>query len=268
MGLRKWVKKTSKKAKKETEKAVKQVESTAKTAVKTVDSTAKNVGREIDNLANQAERLGMSVLDDIKGLANKAKRDVEGVATQAKKEIIGTANNAKRDVESGLKNVGKDIEGGLQKAGEEIKDELQRTVLALGEALTREALKKVRAIAIATHGELAKLEKSKPQLVGEINKVSFTAELGPIKAKYNGFYRRAGEISSLLSRPPAFTRTGIHEFLSGVVPSAVNLGISVQLVAVVVGSKEFGIGGSVGDVPGQLAVEILDVILEAAGVPK
>ena len=102
----------------------------------------------------------------------------------------------------------------------------------------------------------------------EINKVSFKAELGPITATYKGFYARADDISSLLSKPPAFTRTGIREFMEGVVPSSVDLGISVQLVAVVVGSKEFGIGGSVGSISGQLSVEILDAILDAAGVPE
>ena len=220
----------------------------------------KSIEREIKKGLN---KLG----DSIRNGLNKAGDEIEGGLKKAGHEIEGGVKKVGREVVDGVKKTGREIEGGLKEAGEEIKKELEKTIQELGKALTSEALKKVRAIANVTHRELAKLEQSKPHLVDEINKVSFTAELGPITATYAGFYERADDISSLLSKPPAFTRTGIREFMEGVVPSSVDLGISVQLVAVVVGSKEFGIGGKVGSISGQIAVEILDAILDAAGVP-
>ena len=221
----------------------------------------KSIERKIKSGFN---KLGDSIR---KGL-NKAGDEIEGGLKKTGDEIEGGVKKVGREVEGGVKKTGREIEGGLKKAGEDIKRELEKTIQELGKALTSEALKKVRAIANVTFRELAKLEHSKPHLVDEINKVSFTAELGPVTATYAGFYARAEDISSLLSKPPAFTRTGIREFMEGVVPSSVDLGISVQLVAVVVGSKEFGIGGKVGKISGRLSVEILDAILDAAGVPE
>ena len=149
-----------------------------------------------------------------------------------------------------------------------VEEELQDAIEAFAKSLTSEGLRRVRSSLNSAHKKMTELRESKPGLVDAIDEVSFYVEFGPVKATYASFYSRSEGLSHVLSQPPDFKRSSIVGFFRATVPTSIDFGLSVQVVALVVGSKELGIGGGMGDIPGALAVELLDVILEAAGVPE
>ena len=283
MGLRDWVKKESKKAKRKIEgtakKAGKAIDKTANKAAQESERIARDTAREAENLAkklaNEAREEAMSVIDDIKNLEKKAKKGLEDVANKAKNEVQSTANKAVGAVESAADKAKGEVEEQanivkreMEALPEKIEDELQDAFAAFAKSITAEGLRKVRSSLDSAHKKMTELREAKPDLVDAIDEVSFYVEFGPVKATYASFYSRSEGLSHVLSKPPDLKRSSIVEFFRATVPTSIDFGLSVQVVALVVGSKELGIGGGMGDIPGALAVELLDVILEAAGVPE
>ena len=250
MGLRHWFK-----------KAGKAIEKTAKDTGKAIEKTANQAVDGIDDLVKEAEKSGMSVIDDIKNLANKAKNEVEGVAKKSIREVEGAANKAKKEVEQ----AGKEIEKRIPELAKEAIQELAK-------AITKEGLKRVRDLVRMADRDLGKLAKSKPDLVGAINNLSGTVELGPLTLKYSNFYNRTGNVASVLdtyiNHPPQLRRGPILKMVEALGPTFVDTGISVQVVALVVGSKELGVGGGLGRIELELFLELGDVILEKLGIPE
>ena len=200
-------------------------------------------------------------------------KEVQGEAEGAVKKIGHEAEDAVRKVEheteDRLREVGREIEEGFT---EKIPDLVEDAFEALAAAVTKEGLKAVQSVVKTTHSELGKLEKSKPALVDAINELGGKIEIGPITLAYANFYTRtelvAGVLDTYINHPPEFRRGPIIDMVRALGPDSVDLGISVQVVALVVGSKELGVGGGLNDVSIDLFAEIGDVVLEKMGVPE
>ena len=248
-------------SKKSWKKAGDKIEHTAKKAGDAIEGTAKDAGKEIDKLAKQAEECGMSAIDDIKNLAGKTKKEIEGTANKVKKDIERCADNAKKDIQKEVKNLD-------QKA----QDAMEAALSNLGKILTKEGLKQVRRMVKETHNALEKLENDKPGLINAINELGGKVEIGPLTLSYANFYERTelvvGVLDIYINKPPKLRRKPILDMVRALGPDSIDTGISVQAVALVVGSKELGVGGGINDISLDLFIELGDVILEAMGVPE
>ena len=248
----------------------------------------KKLEREIKKGIN---RLG----DQVKGQINKLGNDVKGQVNSVGNQVKGQVNSVGNQVESGLRDVGQEMEKGLNATGETVEqnlknigkeieedfteelpelleEELKKAIATLAEAVTKGGLKKVRSVVHTTHGKLAELEKNKPELVDEINNLGGYIEIGPVKLNYEGFYTRMEQVSGVLdtyiNNPPKFRRKPLLDMILALGPTSVDMGLSIQVMALVVGSKEIGIGGGIGDIRLKLFTELGDIVLEKIGVPE
>ena len=210
----------------------------------------------------------------------KARKAAWAAVMTAKEEATDAVRTVEKEAEDAVKTVGREVEDGVRKVGKEVEDGLTEKVPALVEkafeelaqAVTKEGLKAVQSVVKTTHTELEKLENGKPALVGAINNLGGKVEIGPITLAYANFYTRtelvAGVLDQYINHPPELRRGPIIDMVKALGPDTVDLGISVQVVALVVGSKELGVGGGLNDVSIELFAEIGDVILEKMGVPE
>ena len=193
-------------------------------------------------------------------------------------------NEAKKAV-SKVEDLGKEFDSvkkGFDSFGNEIKnlpDIIKQTAEAaieswadaLLKAVTKEGLKKVRDILKATDNGLQKVDQTRPELASAIDQLSVYVELGPITLTWADFWLRGativGQLDKYANSPPSINRDEILRLIEALGPTTINLGLSFNVVALVVGSKELGVGGGIGDVPLVLFTEIADAIMDAAGVP-
>ena len=88
---------------------------------------------------------------------------------------------------------------------------------------------------------------------------------------WNNFYSRADDIIKVLDdrldKPPGVSRNEVLQLIEALGPTEIDLGISVN-AALVVGSKEIGVGGGVGSIPLALFTEIADLIMDEMGLPE
>lgn len=234
------------------------------------------------NPFKEAEKAAKKAVDKIvEPAANKAKSLVYKAKDEVKKKVID-------EVEDKAKSVIKDIDKHvIEKVEDVVTDEIPKAITKelpklmeegfealleeLASAVTKEGLKTVRSVVRATHSEMDKLAKNKPDLVDSINALGGYVEIGPLTLSYSGFYTRISDVSDVLdtyiNKPPEFRRGPILKMVEALGPTEVDAGISIQVVALVVGSKELGIGGGINGVPLKLFTELGDVILEKMGVP-
>jgi len=237
MGLFKKIKKVAKKAK--------------KTAEKVVDK-----GKDaVEDINPQKEIMG--ILDD-------AKRQLFGAVDKAKGEVSDVANEAKNEV----RDVAKDVKDEIPELAEKA---VKEAVSELSKAISKEGLKAFRGAVRESKNKLDSLSKNRPDWVDSINELSIYLNLGPATLTWSGFYSRSDYILSQLdkhiSNPPKFSRRNIVSLIENLGPTVVNLGISVNF-ALVIGSKELGVGGGIGDIPLKIFTELGDVILKELGVPE
>lgn len=295
MGFRAWVKRKSRKAKRDLQKAGKSIEKGGKQAVQEIDRGGKKAVKDVDRIAdksideieraakdvgNTIEREVMGVIDDVKNLANKAKRDIEGAANKIKNELEDVANKAEKEITDAANEAKKELEripGEVDKAitetlPAEIEKAFQDCIDSLARAVTKEGLSQIRDMVKTTDSKLTSLAASKPGLVDEINNLGFSMEIGPVTLSYSGFYDRISGVADVLdtyvNHPPALRREPILTMIAALGPDTIDLGVSIQVVALVVGSKELGIGGSMDSIGLALFTELGDIILEKLGVPE
>ena len=238
------------------------------------DSWSK-VGNEIkkpfEKAGDKVDDRFQDIFDDIKSKIESAAREVEGGIKQAGREIEEGANHAKNEIESTANKAKNEIESEINKIPQKIEDEFEDFISALARAVTKEGLKKIKAIVDQADKKIVGLGISHPGLTDEINNLGFTMEIGPVTLSYSDFYGRASNISGVLdtyiNSPPALRRGPIIKMIQALGPTWVNLGASIQVVALVVGSKELGVGGSLNRIGSGLFEELADAILKELGVP-
>ena len=250
-------------------------------AAHTVGHEAEKVGHKIEDEANkvghqaehQAHKAGSALnkLDPIHKLDQAAHevvdRIIDPAANAGKKLIEHAAAESVRD----LKSLGHTIEKDVIKKLPELAEHAAREAIEkFAEAISEAGLKKFRK---AVHGAKSKLDAlgaKRERLTGALDNLSVYLELGPATLTWAGFYSRADAIVDILDtyidKPPRFSRDDIMRLILAIGPTTINLGFSVSF-ALVIGSKELGIGGGFGDIELVLFTEIGDVILDDLGVP-
>ena len=291
MGLRSWAKRQARKAKKKAEEAKRKAERKAREAAekaareaRKAAETAERKAREARELADRKAREAKRVFEDtlskttdpVERLALKAEEAIREGASEMdvrkmiQEELGKLKGTIKREVIDEVKS--EVIEPAQSALTKQFPDLLEDFAQSVAKGVTKEGLKKTQAIVKVSHRELEKLEKSKPALVNAINNLGGKVEIGPMTLAYSGFYTRMEEVIGVLDHyinsPPSIRRRDIIAMIKALGPDSVDLGISIQVVALVVGSKELGVGGGLNDISIELFAEIADAILEAAGLPE
>ena len=263
MGIGHFIKRAShkvkNKVKKVVNKATSETEKTFHKAEEEFKKTLKKTTNPVERLVKEAEyalEQGMNVEKLIKDGLKDLKNDVI-------KEVLKDLDN--KIIEPVEDTVTKELPAFVKK-------ELEEIVAALSKAVTKEGLKKTKDLVNESDKFLHKLSNSKPELIHEIDQLGFEIELGPLTLAYSGFYSRTEDLSEILNdlckKPPKFSRKEIIKAVEMLGPDSVDFGLSIQVVALVIGSKELGAGVRLNNVSLALFTEIADLILEKIGVPE
>ena len=200
-------------------------------------------------------------------LEKKGQDIVRSLDTHAEQAVSAATHEIDAEVHKGLH----EVESRLHEVPDQIEEAIKDAVADLARAVTKEGLSTVKEVVDTTHSKLTELRENRPGLVDAIDGLSGYIEVGPMTLSYSGYYSRlegvAGVLDTYINHPPEFRRGPIIEMVKALGPTSVNMGISVQVVALVVGSKELGVGGGLGDVSMDLFAELGDLILEKMGVP-
>ena len=181
-------------------------------------------------------------------------------------------------VKKGFDKAGKDTKKAVGKAGKEIDqldDKIVDAMESCVDSLTTEALqaglKKTKQAVSKWRRECWRLEKEKPELVSAFDQVGFSLKIGPVKLAYSNFYSRAEkidhQIDKFVHKDFHMGRKNILNLIRALAPDSIDLGVDVQLAALVVSSNSLAIGFEMDAVPTELALQILDPILKEMGVP-
>ena len=237
----------------------------------------KGPGKDIKKIVNQAK----SAVNEAKSILNEIKSvrdEVKSVRDEVKK-IPDEIRQLGKDVKYDVATTGNNYRGALEKAGKAALDDIESKIRAevqdmldsLTRAITKEGLKEFRAAAIALRDHSRELNQRRPDLYDDINDLSAYLQLGPVKMDWSSFLTRIDAIITSvdiwIDRPPSLHRTEIITVVRTLGPTTVDLGISVNL-ALLIGSKELGIGAGFGAIRGDLIYEMLDRMLQAMGVPE
>ena len=135
-----------------------------------------------------------------------------------------------------------------EKLPAEIENAFQECLNLLAKAVTKQGLTKARDMVKETETQLTRLAVSKPPLVDQISNLGFSVEIGPVTLAYGNFYTRINNVADVLdtyvNHPPELRSEPILKMILALGLDSVDLGASVQLSALVVSSKELGVGGS------------------------
>ena len=203
-----------------------------------------SIGKKISSLEKQAENAG-GELKDLTDRVNAIPEELTKLTSQ-------------------LDRVPSEIESTAKKVFGEVIDNLAK-------ALSKEGLKEFRSIIKAGKDEADRIKESRSGLVDAINQLSIFGNLGPFTLNWSGFYDRADailtELDKRIANPPSFHRSEILEMVNALGPDTVNIGASVNF-ALVIGSRELGGGGGLGDIPLVLFVELADAMMDRLGIPE
>ena len=222
------------------------------------------------NPVKEAEKKAKQAIDKIiKPATNAAKDAIWKLRKETWARIEEKGKQAIKEIDE---HVIEKIEREVEEIPDKIEEKLEEAFDEFAEAIAKEGLKKTKHIVDTVHQEMSDLRKNKPELVSEIDNLGGYIEIGPLTLNYSEFYTRTESVSRVLdtyiNHPPEFRRKPILDMVKALGPTSVDAGISVQVMALVVGSKELGIGGGLGDIRLALFTEIGDVILEKMGVPE
>ena len=202
----------------------------------------------------------------VQKIFNDAKRDIERFAENAVKE---TREAFERDLPKLAEKAFDETKEAFEKELPDLAEKVVRDFLEeLAQAITKEGLKKFRSAVKTAKQGLDNLGEKRERLTEQIDSLSVYLELGPATLTWDAFYSRSDAIIEALDRnvnsPPSFKRDEVLRLIEALGPTSINLGISVNF-ALVVGSKELGVGGGIGDIPLALFTEIADAIMDSLG---
>ena len=266
-------KKAAQETKKGVEKAARETKRLAEKAEVEVKQAAKKVEEETKKLFEQEVLQAVSSITDKikKEVFDKVKKEVESLGESAKKGIEEEIGKIRKNAEEELKNAGNKIKKDLGDLPKLIEDAAKSIFEDLASIATKEGAKKICDLLSGAISGMEFLETSRPKLVDAINAAGFEIEIGPVTCSYAGFYSRSQElltaIENFSTKKPSFRRSYFIGMLRDLGPDEVDLGISIQIIALVVASKELGIGGKLKSLQLDLALELLDIVLKEIGVP-
>ena len=201
-----------------------------------------------------------------KKLGNKLDPKKNGVSKKFDKAFNPKKNGVKKTFDKvGDELDPKNVERQLKKVGQKIIDEIANAIL-------KEGLKKTHSAVSSAKREMDKLKKKKPKLVDAIDGLGYTLQIGPIHMSYNSFYTKATGIqralSDLTKKKLRLRRRTILDIVDALAPDSINIGLDIDLAALVVSSDAVSVGFSLDSISTDLFLEIGDIILEKIGVPE
>ena len=146
-----------------------------------------------------------------------------------------------------------------------VHDEFNHLVHEGATEIARMAFKESAAFARKLKTRMEQLRLEKPELTDAIDGVTITVNLSVITFTYDNFMHRAEGLCNLLdhqSQAFTFDRRSVKWVMENTGPSRIGLAVSGELFTSAISA---GIGV---DAPLALAVELVDMALEAAGVPE
>jgi len=216
---------------------------------------------------------------EVEKAVNSAMHEVEKKINDAASEVRDEINHAKEGGLYAVNTAANNGVGALEKAGkkaiEDVSDAIDDLISAaldeLARALTKQGLKSFRAAAVSVRDKLRELERRRPDLHDAVDGITIWLQLGPIKMEFARFLSRADSLITTadiwIDHPPSLHRREIRTVVDTLGPDTIDLGISVNF-ALLIGSKELGVGCGLDKIQGELIQELLDLLLEACGVPE
>ena len=237
------------------------------------------IKNEGNSIVNKIKNEGNSCINKIKDEANKggkqigdslnwARKQLDEKFGLVKKELDEAAHTAVGEVEGAANTVKREVE----KIPETVKKEVTNAFNEIAKLAQGQVYKTAANVARQAHKKLAQLRKTKPNLVGYIDALAFSIKVGPVNMVYGRFYDRAedliGVFDRLANEPPKLRRRDIIGMIEATGPDSTDLGISVNLAALVVSSDDLGAGFELPAIPLELVGELTDLVLKEIGIPE
>ena len=285
MGAGSWFRRQARKAKKAARKAGKTIERTGRQAVGEVAHTWDKATDPMERLALKAETaikegiremdVRKMIRDELSGIRDGVKREI---IDEIRREVVRPSEKFLRDtVIEQAKRAGSEIEKTFEDripeaVCEKLPDALEDFAKKMAAGVAREGLRRTKQVIGVGYDRMVWLAENKPALVDEINDLGGQIEIGPMTLSYANYYDRLagvmGVLDHYINEPPTLRRRDILAMVRALGPDVVDFGVSVQVVALVIGSKELGFGGGFNDVGLNLFLELADAIMAAAGIPE
>ena len=169
------------------------------------------------------------------------------------------------DIRRKIEHIPQDLGIDPHKIIDVVRGEFQHILSEAAAPAAKAAFKLSAAVAQGVYEKFQALEKAKPHLVDAINQVNIPISLSVLNLGYDGFYKRAEGLCRLLheqSEHFQFNRHSIKWLIENTGPTTIGPNISGELFISVF---SFSIAPTM---PSALGAELIDVILEKAGVPE
>lgn len=237
----------------------------------------------------------------INALAERLKASVESWLGEHKielaadpQQLLSSAPDSKKTQLNPFKKLEEEIRKGLEKLADQLSVKLTSTSHTLANELSSEArsLEKkirqtadsalaeaisetIRAAAKETSRATAKLKEILDQqaqgpLENDINQIAIPLHLGPVSMTFSNGYKRINKIVEALdnlANNQHIGRKAIIAAVDGLAPDNIDIDLDAQL-ALVIGSKDAGIGIGIHGISNKLIEHVLDEALEAIGIPE
>lgn len=226
-----------------------------------------------DKAKKKVEKKAESVFENgIKELASTAKGLKKDIQNEARKGVDKVEDKAKR-VKSEL---GKEVEKSLtiiksttSEGVEELEKVKDAAIRELQGVFTEEAmgggLKLMHKVFYETDRRLSKFQKNRPEIVDNIDLITYSHEILIFKVNWSDFYSRlnglVGIAAKYSARPPKFRRKDILDCLEDLGPTSYGIAPKFQAAVTTIAA------GCLDNIPNKLFRIFADEILDAIKVP-
>ena len=169
------------------------------------------------------------------------------------------------DIRRKLEHIPQDLGIDPHKIIDAVRGEFQHILQEAAAPVAKQAFQTSAHFAEGLYQLLKQLHADEPELIDDINKVRVPISLSVVDLGYSGFYNRAEGLTRLLmeqSQHFQFNRHSIRWVIENTGPSEIGVNIGAELFA---SPLRFSIGI---EMPLSLAVKVVDLALEKAGVPE
>ena len=217
------------------------------------NKTAATLTHGLEEAFGEATQAVAQIPQDVASEAVKARSALEGVSEELKKDLAKTADAIKAEAEKDLQ----DIKDGFEEIGTDLEEWLSSDVV-------KKALEKAHKLVSWLADKLGALAKSNPALVGALDTLSDSIEIGPIKLNYDAFYTRIEDLAEALSTALEgeidVSRTFIIGLINDLGPTSIEIDLDIEVFMT--------FGDKIPEMPLAIFTEIADEILKEIGVPE
>ena len=215
------------------------------------------------------QRVYNEVEKRINGLVDQAEGRIKKLEGDVKQEVLSATDY---QLERLKKEADKALRAQLERIEQDVEKVAESVVNKLTNAVSKEGLKKVLYTLREARLEMERMEKSDPELVDDIDALGFDLGIGPVGLSYSNFYSRAihieKSIEDLTKRDIKLRRSTMIQVVSAFEPDSIDLGIDVELAALVISSNSLGIRFKLKEIRTRLGNRLLGVTLKKIGVPE